>query len=111
VFQILLEQIRVREHAYHFKIALRRLWNINTAIARDYLRSRMPDIIKLGKTIKRHLACIMEAIRTGRNSAVVEGLNKKIRTAFKQYCEFKTQEYRDTIIYLVSGGLKLPPEC
>jgi|YelNatPaOPRAMG01_1025707.scaffolds.fasta_scaffold149311_2 transposase len=38
----------------------------------------MPDIIKLGKTIGRHLAGIMEAIRTGSNSAVVRGSNNNI---------------------------------
>jgi transposase len=106
-------------HAYHFKVALQRLWHINAAIAENYLRkwiswasrSRMPDIIKLAKTIRRHLDGIMEAIRTEINSAVVEGLNNKIRTAFKRSYGFKAQEYRDTIIQLVAGGLKLPPEC
>ncbi len=106
-------------HAYHFKIALQRLWQVNVSIAESYLkkwiswasRSKMPDIIKLVKTMKRHLAGIMEAIKSGINSAVVEGLNNKIRTAFKRSYGFKAQEYRDTIIYLVAGGLKLPPEC
>ena len=106
-------------HAYHFKIALQRLWQVNVSIAETYLRkwiswasrSRMPDIIKLGKTMKRHLDGIMEAIRSGINSAVVEGLNNKIRTAFKRSYGFKAREYRDTIIYLVAGGLKLPPQC
>jgi transposase len=103
-------------HSYHFKIALQRLWQVNVAIAEDYLRkwiswasrSRMPDIIKLGKTMKRHLEGIMEAIRSGINSAVVEGLNNKIRTAFKRSYGFKAQGYRDTIIYFGAGGLKLP---
>ena len=103
-------------HAYHFKIALQRLWQVNVSIAEDYLRkwiswasrSRMPDIVKLGKTMKRHLDGILEAIKSGINSAVVEGLNNKIRTAFKRSYGFKAQEYRDTIIYLVAGGLKLP---
>ena len=106
-------------HAYHFKIALQRLWQVNASIAESYLmkwiswasRSRMPEIIKLGKTMKRHIEGILEAIRSGINSAVVEGLNNKIRTAFKRSYGFKAQEYRDTIIYLVAGGLKLPPEC
>ena len=44
----------------------------------------MPGIVKLGKTIKRHLGGILEAIRSTTNSAVVEGLNNKIRTAFKR---------------------------
>lgn len=50
----------------------------------------MPDIVKLGKTIKRHLEGIMEAIRSGINSAVAEGFNKKISPAFKRYYSFKT---------------------
>ncbi len=103
-------------HAYHFRIAFQRLWQVNVSIAESYLRkwiswgsrSRMPDIIKLGKTMKRHIDGILEAILTGINSAVVEGLNNKIRTAFKRSYGFKTQEYRDTIIYLVAGDLSLP---
>ena len=103
-------------HAYHFKIALQRLWQLNVSIAESYLRkwiswTWMPDIIKLGKTMKRHLNGILEAIKSGINSAVVEGLNNKIRTAFKRSYRLKAQKYRDTIIYLVAGGLKLPPEC
>ena len=106
-------------HAYHFKIALQRLWHLNVGIAEEYLRkwiswayrSRMPDIIKLGKTMKKHIDGVLEAIRSGINSAVVEDLNNKIRTAFKRSYGFKAQEYRDTIIYLEAGGLKLPPEC
>ena len=61
--------------AYHFKIALQRLWQLNVGIAESYLkkwiswasRSRMPDIIRLGKTKKRHFDGIMEAIRSGIN--------------------------------------------
>jgi len=71
----------------------------------------MPDIIKLGKTIKWHIAGILVSIRKGVNFAVVEGLNNEIRTAFKRSCGFKAQEYRDTIIYLVEGSLKLPTKC
>ena len=102
-------------HAYHFKIALQRLWDLNDSIAEPYpmkwiswaSRSRMPDIIKLGKTMKRHLNGILEAIKSGINSAVVEGLNNKIRTAFKRSYGFKAEKYRDTIIYLVAGDLNL----
>ena len=71
----------------------------------------MPDIVKQGKTIKRHLGGILEAIRSTINSAVVEGLNNKIRTSLKRSYWFKAGRYRDTIIFLVAGGLKLPPKC
>ncbi len=106
-------------HAYHFRIALQRLWQVNAGIAESYLRkwiswasrSRMPDIIKLGKTMKRHLDGIMEAIRSGINSAVVEGSNNKIRTAFKRSYWIKANGYRGMINYLVGVGLKLPPQC
>ena len=52
----------------------------------------MPDIIRLGKTLKRHVDGILEAIRSGTNSAVVEGFNNKIRTAFERLYEFKSLE-------------------
>ena len=63
-------------HAYHFKIALQRLWDLNDSIAESYLmkwiswalRSRMPDFIRLGKTLKRHIDGILEAIGSGINS-------------------------------------------
>ena len=140
-------------HAYHFKIALQRLWHLNVSIAESYLmkciswadsipilcksnrdqivyriscnsqtyyqdhernfmkKKRMPDIIRLGKTWKKHIDGIQEAIRSGINLAVVEGLTNKIRAAFKRSYGFKAYEYRDTIFYLVAGGLRLPPEC
>ena len=87
-------------HTYHFKIALQRLWQVNASIAESYLRkwisrasrSRMPDIIKIGKILKRHLNGILEAIKSGINSAVVEGLNNRIRTAFKRSYGFKARE-------------------
>lgn len=68
-------------------------------------------IIEFGKVTKRHIEGILEAISSGINSAVVEGLDNKIRTAFKRSYGFETQEYRDTIIYMVAEGLKLPPQC
>ena len=50
------------------------------------------DIIRIGKTLKRHIDGILEAIGSGINSAVVEGLNNKIRTAFKRSYGFKSQK-------------------
>ncbi|WP_443367667.1 hypothetical protein [Cuniculiplasma sp. SKW4] len=41
----------------------------------------------------------------------MEGLNKKIRKAFRCSYSFKAEEDGDSIIYLVAGGLRLPPEC
>ena len=106
-------------HAYHFRIAMLRIRKVNITIDESYLkkwiswasRSRMPDIVNLGKTIKRHLGGILEAVRSTINSAVVEGLNNKICTAFKRSYVLKAGKYRDTIIFLVAGGLKSLPGC
>ena len=107
---------RERDRLMSVKSDLQRLWQVNASIAESYLKkwiswasgSRMPDIIKLGKTMERHIEGILEAIRSGINSAVAKGLNNNIRTAFKRSYGFKAWKYRDTIIYLVAGGLKLP---
>jgi transposase len=53
------------------------------------IQVKVPDIVKLGKIMKRHIEGILEAIRSGINSAVVEGLNNNIRTAFKRSYGFK----------------------
>jgi hypothetical protein len=41
-------------------------------------------------------------------SGVVEGLNSKIKTAFKRSYGLKLKRYRKTIIYLTAGKLNLP---
>ncbi|MGP6239934.1 hypothetical protein ACNF40_05920 [Cuniculiplasma sp. SKW4] len=38
------------------------------------IRSKMPAIIRLGKTLKRYLNGILETIKSGINSAVTGGL-------------------------------------
>ena len=54
---------------------------------------------------------IMEAIKRNLNNGVVEGMNNKIKTAFKRSYGFKTEKYRNTMIYLVAGKLDLPTRC
>lgn len=105
--------------AYQFKLALQRLWELSIDLVEEYLnkwcswaaRSRIEEIVKLGRTIKNHASGIIGAIKSGINNGVVEGLNNKIRTAFKRSYGFKSDEYRDTIIYLVAGKLSLPTRC
>ncbi|MFG1556034.1 MAG: transposase [Thermoplasmataceae archaeon] len=102
--------------AYYFKIALQRLWCVNTSISEIYLmkcissasRSRMPEIIKLGKTMKKDIDGILEEIRSCINSTVVDYLNYKIHTAFKCAYGFNSQECRDKTIYLMVADLTLP---
>ena len=46
------------------------------------IRSRIEEIVKLGSTIRNHASRIIGAIKSG--NGVVEGLNNKIRTAFRR---------------------------
>ena len=103
--------------AYKFKLALKRLWEIkNTRAAREYLEkwhywgthSNIKEIITLAKMIKRNSYGILESIKGDISNGVVEGLNNKIKTAFKRSYGLKTEMYRNTMIFLMAGKLKLP---
>ena len=86
--------------AYQFKLALQRLWEVSVDIVEEYLnrwcswaaRSRIDEIVKLGKTIRNHASGIIGAIKSGINNGVVEGLNNKIRTAFRRSYGFRSDE-------------------
>ena len=102
--------------AYHLRVALQRLWIIPRNMAGKYLKkwiawalkTSIPEIVKYGKTLKRHFEGTINAIMLGLSNYVAEGINNKIKTAFKRSYGFKSNEYRDTMIFLVAGKLKLP---
>ena len=106
--------------AYQFRLALQRLWTIKElSVAREYLdkwhywgtHSNIPEIISVSKAIKKHAQGILEAMKNGLNNGVAEGLNNKIKTAFKRSYGLKTEKYRNTMIYLMAGKLTLPTRC
>jgi transposase len=106
--------------AYQFRLALQRMWTIkDISVAREYLdkwhywatHSNIPVIVSVAKTIKKHSQGILEAIKNGLNNGVAEGLNNKIKTAFKRSYGLKTEKYRNTMIYLMAGKLTLPTRC
>ena len=106
--------------AYQFRLALQRLWTIgNISIARDYINkwhywgthSKIDEIVKLAKMIKRNSYGILESIKENISNGVVEGLNNKIKTAFKRSYGLKTEKYRNTMIFLMAGKLTLPTRC
>lgn len=106
--------------AYRFKLGLQRLWEIkNLELAREYLdkwhywgtHSNIKEIITLAKMIKRNSYGILESIKQNISNGIVEGLNNKIKTAFKRSYGLKTEKYRNTIIFLMAGKLSLPTRC
>ena len=102
--------------AYHLRIALQRPWTIPKIMARKCLerslawatRTGILEMVKYGKTIKRHFDGIINAIVLDLSNSVAEGINNKIKTAFKRSYGFKSDEYWDTMIFLVAGKLDLP---
>lgn len=106
--------------AYRFKLALQRLWEIkNVDVARQYLdkwhywgtHSNIKEVITLAKMVKRNSHGILESIKQSISNGVVEGLNNKIKTAFKRSYGLKTEKYRNTMIFLMAGKLSLPTRC
>ena len=106
--------------AYRFKLGLQRMWEIkNIEVAREYLdkwhywgtHSNIKEIITLAKMIKRNSHGILESIKQGISNGVVEGLNNKIKTAFKRSYGLKTEKCRNTMIFLMAGKLRLPTRC
>ena len=106
--------------AYQFRLALQRLWTIgDISIAREYINkwhywgthSKIDEIVKMAKMIKRNSYGILESIKQNISNGVVEGLNNKIKTAFKRSYGLKTEKYRNTMIFLMAGKLTLPTRC
>ena len=104
--------------AYQFKLAIQRVWELEPHQAREYLKKwiawadgcNLPEMSKLAKSIRNHIEGIIESVRQRVTSGYAEGLNNKIRTAFRRAYGFKAREYRDTMIYLIAGGLNLPTQ-
>ena len=105
--------------AYHLRLAIQRLWTLPRKQAKAYLRkwigwarkSRSPQMVDLAETMASHSDGIIASISLGLSSGFAEGLNTKIRAAFRRAFGFKAKEYRDTMIYMTAGGLVLPTPC
>jgi transposase len=65
-------------------------------------------MVDLAETMASHSDGIIASISLGLSSGFAEGLNTKIRAAFRRAFGFKAKEYRDTMIYMTAGGLVLP---
>jgi len=72
-------------------------------------RSRLAPFVRVGRTIRKHIASIVAYVKTKLNNGRTEGLNGKIRVitrrAFGFHCVFSLIAY----ITLCCGGLTLSP--
>jgi len=74
-------------------------------------KCRLPEVKKVGKTIKIHLWGILNAILLNVNNSLAESINSKIQKVKKCSCGFRNKKrFREMILFHL-GGLDLYPKC
>ena len=68
-------------------------------------RSRLEAFIKLARTIRRHRAGILAAIRLGLNNGRLEGLNSRIRLISHRSFGFHSADPLIALVYLCCAGI------
>ncbi|MGH8887089.1 MAG: transposase [Egibacteraceae bacterium] len=70
-------------------------------------RSRIPEFVTLGRTIRKHRAGILAAIRLGLSNGRVEGLNNKIRLIIRRAYGFHSAKAAAALVMLCCGPVTL----
>jgi transposase len=71
-------------------------------------RSRLQPFIKLARTIRRHRAGILAAIRLGLSNGRLEGLNSRIRLISHRSFGFHSAAPLIALVYLCCSGITIP---
>jgi transposase len=103
--------------AYQLKEALRAVFagDLTAAEVMELLdrwcsraqRSRIPEFVKAGRTIRKHKDGITAAVDRGMSNGRHEGLNNKIRTMVNRAYGFHSAEATLALIMLACGPVKL----
>jgi transposase len=72
-------------------------------------RSRIPEMVKAGRTIRKHLVLILNAVRSGVTNAGAEAINAKIQRVKRMACGFRNRARFRNAIYFHLGQLDLYP--
>jgi transposase len=100
--------------AFLLKEELRLLYHLqDTALAPAHLdawlawasRSRLEPFVKLARTIRRHRAGILTAIRLGLSNGRLEGLNSRIRLISHRSFGFHSAAPLIALVYLCCSGI------
>jgi transposase len=71
-------------------------------------RSRLEPFVKLARTIRRHRAGILAAIRLGLSNGRLEGLNSRIRLISHRSFGFHSAGPLIALVYLCCAGIVIP---
>jgi transposase len=70
-------------------------------------RSRLAPFVKLARTIRRHRAGILAAVRLGLSNGRLEGLNSRIRLISHRSFEFHSATPLIALVYLCCGRVTI----
>jgi transposase len=70
-------------------------------------RSKLPPFVKAARTLRRHRAGILAAIRLGLSNGRLEGLNSRVRLISHRSFGFHSAAPLIALIYLCCGGITI----
>ena len=79
----------------------------STGCSSRLARSRLEPFIRLGKTIRKHRAGILAAVRLGINQGRTEALNNKVRLIVRRAYGFHTAQAALALVMLTCGPITL----
>jgi transposase len=95
---------------------LRWLYRIPTDEAPEHLdawlawasRSRLKPFVTLARTLQKHKAGVLAAVKLGLSNARLEGLNSKVRLLSHRAYGFASADALIATIYLCCGNITIP---
>jgi transposase len=103
--------------AYQIRLVFQDLFNQPADKAESFLdkwyfwatHCRIPAIIDVAKTIRRHQHGILRWFISGINNGILEGMNSLVQAAKAKARGYRSERNLATIIYLIAGKLDLTP--
>jgi transposase len=101
--------------AYQLRLNFQEIWLLPPDQAEPFLKkwyylashSRIVPMKKVAYTIKKHWNGILNWFKSNVTNGILEGINSMIQTAKARARGYRTNEYLITMIYLITGKLKL----
>lgn len=104
--------------AYRMRLTFQELWELaDPAVAEAFLKrwyfwathSRLPPMIRVAKTIKRHWDGVLRWFRSRISNGILEGINSLIQAAKAKARGYRSTRNLITMAYLIAGKLDLKP--
>lgn len=101
--------------AFHLRLALQDIYHTarSEPEARNQLRrwcgwaqrSRIPEIVRVGRTIRQHLEGVLRWFISGFTNGLLEAINSLVQSAKSRARGYRTTTNLATVVYLIAGKL------